>query len=91
MAGEVEYKLFCEYSASQDAPGRVLSPDAADPVSAASARRHGRDPEAAAGVIGIITQLLMLPGATHTPNMGDAYAALLGQVRLAHEDLTGNT
>ena len=90
LAGGVEYKLFCEYSASQDAPGRVLSPDAADPVSAASARRHGRDQEAAAGVSGIIKQLLVLPGAMRTPNMCDAYAALLEQAHLVHEDLTGN-
>ena len=44
MAGETAYKLFCEYSASQDAPGRVPSPDAADPASADAARRHCRDP-----------------------------------------------
>ena len=84
------YKLFCEDSASQDAPGRVPSPDAADLVSAAPARRHGRDPEAAAGVSGITTQLLMLPTAVHIPNMGVAYAAVLEQARLAHEDFTGN-
>ena len=50
MARETEYKLFCEYSASQDAPGRVPSPDATDPASTDAARRHGRDPEVAAGV-----------------------------------------
>ena len=39
---------------------------------------------------GILTQLLMLPSATHT-NMGAAYAAVLTQARLVHEDLTGNS
>ena len=89
LAEEAEYKLFCEYSATQDAPGRVPSPDAADPASAGEARRYGRDPEAAAGVSGIITQLLMLPAATQ-PNLGAAYAAALAQARLVHADLTGN-
>ena len=89
-AGEVEHKLPCEYSASHDCPGRVALPDAADPASAASARAYGRDPDAAAGVSGIITQLLMLPGARNIPNMDDAYAAILLQARFAHADLTGN-
>ena len=51
MAGETENKRFCEYSASQDAPGRIPSLDAADLASAEAARRHGRDPDAAAGVM----------------------------------------
>ena len=89
MAGETEYKSFCEYSASHDAPGRIPSPDAADPASAEAAHRHGRDPDAAAGVSGIITQL-MLPTAAQSTNLGAAYAAALEQAHLVHEDLTGN-
>ena len=90
MAGGTEYKLFCEYSASQDAPGHVPSPDAADAASVDAARRHGRDPEAAAGVSGVITQLLMLSIAAQSANSSAAYAAVLEQARLVHEDFTGN-
>ena len=79
LAGETEYKPFCEYSASQDAPGRIPSPDAADFASADATRRHGCDPDAAAGVSGIITQLLMLPTAAQSANLSAAYAAVLEQ------------
>ena len=39
---------------------------------------------------GIIAQFLMLSTAMHASSMGDAYAALLEQARLAHEGFTGN-
>jgi len=88
-AETAEHALFCEYSASREAPGRFSSPDAADPASAEAARRRGRDPDVAAGVCGIITQLLSLPSASHA-NIGVAHAAILKQARLVHAELTGN-
>ena len=89
LAEEAEYNLFCEYSASLEAPGRFPSPEAATPASAEAARSRGGNPEAAAGVCGLITQLLTLPSASHG-NLVDAYTAILSQARLVHASLTGN-
>ena len=90
MAEDEEVLRFRAYATSLEAPGRVASPSAAEDASAAAARQTGHDPEVAAGVNGIITQLLMLPTAAEASNLGDAYAALLEQARLVHESLTGN-
>ena len=90
MAEAEEYTRFCEYAATQEASACVPSPGATDSASADAARRHGRDPEAAAGVSGIITQLLMLPTAAEASNLSAAYAAVLEQACLVHRDLTGD-
>ena len=90
MAEKEEYERFCDYASSQDAPGRVPSQEAAGSASAAAARRAGRDTEVAAGVSGIITQLLMLPTAAEASNFGAAYAAVLEQALLVHKELTGD-
>ena len=93
MAETEEYERFCDYASSQDAPGRAPSPEAAGSASAAAARRAGGDPDVAdvaAGVSGIIKQLLMLPTAAEASNFGAAYAAVLEQARLVHKELTGD-
>ena len=90
LAEDEEVLRFRNYAASLDAPWRVASPGAAEDASAAAARQTGHDPAVAVGVSGIITQLLMLPTAAEASNLGDAYAALLGQARFVHEGLTGN-
>ena len=90
LAEDEEVLSFRNHVASLDAPGRVASPGAAEDASAAAARQIGHDPAVAAGVSGIITQLLMLPTAAEAPNLGDAYAALLEQARLVHEGFTGD-
>ena len=84
------YERFCLYASSLDAPGRVPSLETVGSASAENAQKAGHDPAVAAGVNGIITQLLMLPTAAEASNLGDAYAALLEQARLVHEGLTGN-
>ena len=90
LAEDEEVLRFHNYASYLGAPGRVASPDAAEDASAASARQAGHDPAVAAGVSGIITQLLMLPTAAGASNLGDAYAALLEQARFVHEGLTGD-
>ena len=90
MAEREEYERFCAYAFSRDAPGRVPSPEAAGSASAAAATRAGQNPVVAAGVNGIITQLLMLPTAAEASNLGAAYAAVLEPARLVHKELTGD-
>ena len=90
LAETEEYECFCSYASSLDAPRRVPSPEAAGSASADAARRAGHDPVVAAGVSGIITQLLMLPTASEASNLGAAYAAVLEQARLVHKGLTGD-
>ena len=90
MAEADEYERFCEFAATQDAPGRVPSPEAADSASADAACRYGCDPDAAIGVSGITMQLLMLPTAAEASNLSATYAAVLEQARLVHKDLTGD-
>ena len=90
LAEDEEFERFRNYASSLDAPGRVASPDAAGAASVDAARQAGHDPAVAAGVGGIITQLLTLPTAAEASNLGDAYAALLEQARLVHAGFTGN-
>ena len=90
MAEKGEYERFCAYASSRDAPGRVPSPEAAGSARAAAASRAIQDPVVAAGASGLTTQLLMLPIAAETSNLGAAYAAVLEQARLVHKELTGD-
>ena len=90
LAEDEEYERFRSYASSLDAPGRIPSPEVAGATSADDARQAGHDPGAAAGVSGIITQLLMLFTAAEAFNLESAYAAVLEQARLVHQALTGD-
>ena len=68
LAETEEYERFCPYASSLDAHGRAPSLEAVGAASAEGAQRAGHDPAVAAGVSGIITQLLMLPTAAEARN-----------------------
>ena len=92
LAEQVERALFDDLAASGSLPGGPGSGggDAIDPVSQAEAHARGADPDMAAGLGGLISQLLQLPLAARAGNLESANAALLQQARVLHFHFTGN-
>ena len=80
IAEQVERALFEDLAASGTMPGGPgvgRGADAIDPVSQAEAHARGADPDMAAGVGLLISQLLQLPLAARAGNLESASAALL--------------